>query len=377
MLARYMEESLGVPTATTVRTIAVTGLEARRRALKEAGAKVSFTHLIAYAIARAATEQPVMADHFAEVDGRPARIRDAGVNLGLAVDVERRDGSRTLMVPVIRDAGRLRFDEFLAAYDALVAKARTNTLVADDLVGANVTLTNPGGLGTTSSVPRLMAGQGTIVATGQIGYPPGLAPIGAEIGAEKVMTLTSTYDHRVIQGAESGRFLGRVEGLLAGEDGFYEDVFAALGLALVPIAPSSHAAVTRAAPAEPPSEELLQAAATANALVRSLRTHGHLAASLDPLDSTPQGDPALDPAAIGLTPELMAQIPSKLLHIFVEGAVALRRRLPAPCATPIAERSPINSSTLPPISSCRWLREKIESGAFRAAFSEAEQRAGC
>src|ERR1019366_5803145 len=136
-------------------------------------------------------------NHFAEIDGKPHRIEDGQVNLGLAVDVEKRDGSRTLMVPVILDAGGLPFDRFLEAYDALVEKARTNNLPADYLAGANVTLTNPGGLGTVASVPRLMVGQGTIVATGSIAYPVGLGNIGAMIGAEKVMTMTSTYDHRI------------------------------------------------------------------------------------------------------------------------------------------------------------------------------------
>ncbi|HUB75738.1 MAG TPA: 2-oxo acid dehydrogenase subunit E2, partial [Solirubrobacteraceae bacterium] len=269
MLAHYMDESRSIPTATSLRTIAVTTLDARRRQLKEAGLKVSFTHLIAYAIARAAHELPVMADHFAESDGKPVRVRDGAVNLGLAVDVEKKDGSRTLMVPVVRGADTLSFSEFLAAYDGLVEKARTNTLVADDLAGGNISLTNPGGLGTGASVPRLMVGQGTIVAAGAIGYPPGLAAIGAQIGAEKVMTLTSTYDHRIIQGAESGRFLALVEALLDGEQGFYEDVFAAL-LTPLPALPARAAAA--AAPPAPsvaaaaPSEELLAAVQAADSL---------------------------------------------------------------------------------------------------------------
>lgn len=305
MLARYMEESRAIPTATSFRTIVVTTLDGRRRQLKEAGAKVSFTHLIAFALARAASELPVMADHYAEIDGKPQRVHDGAVNLGLAVDVEKKDGSHTLMVPVILDAGARSFDEFLAAYDALVEKARANTLTADDLLGANLTLTNPGGLGTIASVPRLMVGQGTIVATGSISFPVGLGEIAEQIGAEKVMTLTSTYDHRVIQGAESGRFLARIEALLAGADGFYEEVFGALGVAFAPL-PARAVPAPPVAPASQPSDELLQAAASANALVRSLRTHGHLAASLDPLGSTPPGDPALDPQAIGLTTVLMA-----------------------------------------------------------------------
>src|SRR5262249_21227564 len=158
--------------------------------------------------------------------GRPHRVDDGHVNLGLAVDVEKKDGSRTLLVPVIRDAERLSFDLFIEAYDALGGKAGTNTLSADDLVGANITLTSPGGLGTVASIPRLMPGQGTIVATGSIGYPAGLANVAATAGVEKVMTITSTYDHRVIQGAESGRFLGRIEQYVHGEHDFYEEVFA-------------------------------------------------------------------------------------------------------------------------------------------------------
>src|SRR5918995_1306060 len=258
MLARYMDESRSVPTATSFRTITVTALDARRRQLKEAGHKVSFTHLIAYAVARAATEQmPVMARHFDEIDGKPHVIDDGACHLGIAVDVERRDGGRTLMVPIIRDAGRLSFDRFLDAFGELIAKARENRLTADDLQGGNVSLTNPGGIGTIASVPRLMKGQGTIVATGAIGYPPGLAAVGAAIGAEKVMTMTSTYDHRVIQGAESGQFLAVVEQYLQGEHDFYEQVFADLGASLgaapQPPAPAAAAAAQRDAIVEQPT----------------------------------------------------------------------------------------------------------------------------
>ena len=341
-LARYMDESRSIPTATSFRTLTVTTLAQRREQLKEAGHRVSFTHLIAYAIARVATDDmPVMANHFADIDGKPHRIDDGAGNLGLAVDVEKKDGSRTLMVPVIRDAGRLNFNDFLDAYNALVEKARTNTLTADDLIGGNLTLTNPGGIGTIASVPRLMVGQGTIVATGSIAYPPGLGAIGEAIGAEKVMTMTSTYDHRIIQGAESGRFLQRIEALLQGEDGFYERVFADLGVALGPLAPAPEARAIRLRPASRRSgsdsgcgagaidEELLQAVQAATSLLKAHRTHGHLAAKLDPLGREPEGDPALDPEPLGLTPELMAKIPARILRMYVSGADA-RRRAAAP-----------------------------------------------
>ena len=384
-LARYMEQSRSIPTATSFRTLTVTALDARRRELKAAGRKVSFTHLIAYAIARAAQDMPVMANHFAEIDGKPHRMVDGQVNLGLAVDVEKKDGSRTLMVPVIANAAHLSFARFLAAYDALVEKARTNTLTADDLKGANITLTNPGGLGTMASVPRLMNGQGTIVATGSIGYPVGLGNIGAMIGAEKVMTMTSTYDHRVIQGAESGRFLARIEEYLQGELGFYDGVFASLGVELGPApavpapAAAAAAAATTAAearlsgqPRAMPDEELLQAVQSATALLKAFRTHGHLAARLDPLGVEPEGDPALDPEPLGLTPELMAMIPAKILRMWVPGATladALPHLRETYCGTIAYEIEHISSH-----KQRVWLREKIESGTFRQPLTNDEQQ---
>jgi len=382
-LARYMEESRSIPTATSFRTLTVTVLDARRRELKAAGRKVSFTHLIAYAIARAGEEMSVMGNHFAEIDGKPHRIDDGQVNLGLAVDVEKKDGSRTLMVPVIRDAGRVPFDSFLAAYDALVEKARTNTLTADDLVGGNITLTNPGGLGTVASVPRLMSGQGTIVATGSIAYPVGLGNIGATIGAEKAMTMTSTYDHRVIQGAESGRFLKLIEEHLQGEHGFYDGVFASLGVELgpAPPLPAPTAAASAAAAsattgdltaAAQSSEELLQAVQAASTLVSRVRSHGHLAARLDPLGSEPEGDPGLEPKALGLSPEIQAKLPAKIFHMYVPGATladALPHLRETYCGTIAYEIEHIASHR-----QRVWLREHVESGAFRHQLTSDESR---
>ncbi|UTI64224.1 multifunctional oxoglutarate decarboxylase/oxoglutarate dehydrogenase thiamine pyrophosphate-binding subunit/dihydrolipoyllysine-residue succinyltransferase subunit [Paraconexibacter antarcticus] len=386
MLARYMDESRAIPTATSFRTITVTVMDARRKELKAAGQKVSFTHLIAYAIALAATQDmPVMAHHFDEIDGKPHRIDDGAVNLGIAVDVTNKKGERTLMVPVIRDAGRLSFAGFKAAFDELIEKARTNSLTADDLQGANVSLTNPGGIGTIASVPRLMTGQGTIIATGSIAYPVGLGNIGDMIGAEKVMTMTSTYDHRIIQGAESGQFLKTVEEYLQGEHGFYEGVFhaldAELGAPPQPPAPAAAAAAARDSATGSPAtatpgvvdEELLQAVQAAVSLVKAHRTHGHLAARLDPLGSEPEGDPALDPEPLGLTPELMAKIPAKILRMHVPGATladALPHLKETYCGTIAYEIEHIASHR-----QRVWLREKVESGAFRSPLTSEEQQA--
>jgi len=382
MLARYMDESRQVPTATSFRTVTVTTMDARRRELKAAGHRVSFTHLIAYAIGRAATDaMPAMASHFAEIDGAPHRIDDGAVNLGIAVDVEKKDGSRTLMVPVIRDAGRLTFPQFLDAFGALITAAREHTLTADDLTGANISLTNPGAIGTIASVPRLMAGQGTIVATGAIGYPPGLGAAGAAIGAEKVMTMTSTYDHRVIQGAESGRFLAVIEEYLQGEHEFYDQLFSQLGVALgpAPRPPVAAAPVVAASPApareltDERVEEMMQAVQAATSLVKAHRTHGHLAARLDPLGREPEGDPALDPEPLGLTPEILERIPARILRMHVAGetlAEALPNLHDTYCGTIAYEIEHIASHR-----QRTWLRQKIESGAYRMELAPDEQKA--
>jgi 2-oxoglutarate dehydrogenase E1 component len=379
-LVANMEESLAVPTATTFRHIAVQALEASRtqfnQAVTAAGSKrkVSFTHLIAFALVKAVTRHLVMGHSLRKVEGKAYRVIPAGVNLGLAVDVERKDGSRGLLVPVIRAADRMDFATFHAAYEALVEKARTNKLVPDDFTGATVTLTNPGGLGTSASVPRLMAGQGTIIAVGGIGYPPGLAGVQPEelvrLGVTKVMTVTSTYDHRVIQGAESGEFLRTVDRLVQGEDGFYREVAASLG-----VPPPEAGSVAKAVPPSAPVEVRpadLGPVAAAMFLVDAYRTHGHLAARLDPLGSEPKGDPALDPAPLGLTPETMAAVPSAVLRVWGPG-VTLAEALPhlqgTYCGTLAYEVEHVSNH-----EERAWLRQVIESGAHRRALDREGQR---
>ena len=226
------------------------------------------------------------------------------------MDVERKDGTRSLVVPVLKAADAMDFAAFAARYDELVAGARDNKLPPEDYQGASITLTNPGGLGTVASVPRLMPGQGTIVATGAIGYPPGLGDADParlkELGVAKVMTMTSTYDHRVIQGAESGSFLRRIDELLQGADGFYEGVFDAVG-----VDPRAEGGADAAAghlrraraggrPARgrrEPDEALLQAVQAATSVVKAHRMHGHLAAELDPLGSEPSATRRSTPPA--------------------------------------------------------------------------------
>src|SRR5206468_8313148 len=217
-LVTNMTESLTVPTATSFRDIPATTPDARRKALNAqlaaSGTKISFTHLIGYAIVQAAKRFPVMTHVFQEIDGKPHRVDPGAIGLGLAVDVEKKDGSRALMVPVIKHAEGMDFAAFHAAYETIVEKARTNRLMPDDFAGGTIQLTNPGTLGTVASVPRLMKGQGSIIATGTI----------RDIAGAKIITITSTYDHRIIQGAESGMFLRTLDSLLQGQERFYEQV---------------------------------------------------------------------------------------------------------------------------------------------------------
>ena len=377
-LAGYMDESLSIPTATSFRTLGVAALDAQRRqingdlAATGRAEKLSFTHLVAWAIIRAAEAVPTMGTGFEVIDGKPHKLVREAVNLGLAVDVERKDGSRSLLVPVVRDAGAHGFRGFRDAYDDLVKRTRAGQVKPDELRGATITLTNPGGLGTVASVPRLMPGQGTIIATGAIGYPAGLASAKPEalreLGVEKVMTMTSTYDHRVIQGAESGAFLAEIDRLLGGADGFYEQVRADLGLGVARVEKQTAPAVS--APAVAPAvadDALLAGVASAMSLVKKLRSHGHLAAQLDPLGSKPQGDPALSIENTALTPEIMARIPASLLGVKVPGesfATALPHLRTAYCGTIAYEIEHLSEHL-----KRRWLRGVIESGRLRDPLS--------
>ncbi|MGQ0702750.1 MAG: multifunctional oxoglutarate decarboxylase/oxoglutarate dehydrogenase thiamine pyrophosphate-binding subunit/dihydrolipoyllysine-residue succinyltransferase subunit [Gemmatimonadales bacterium] len=384
-LVQNMAESLTVPTATSFREIPVRTLETARARFNAAGGrKASFTHFIAWALVQAVKRHPVMGHTFMMADGVPHRVTPDGIHLGLAVDVERKDGSRGLVVPVIKHAERLSYAGFHEAYDALIEKARANRLMPDDLAGGTITLTNPGGIGTVASVPRLMAGQGSIIAVGAIRHSSEFATTPREIrdqlGLSKVMMLSSTYDHRVIQGAESGEFLRTVERLLAGEDGFYEQIFRDSGLGprdpAVVVAPPS--AERRGPSAEPPAvlptgrpATDLEHVAAAMALVDAYRTHGHLAARVDPLGTEPLGDPSLDPRAAALTPETMAQIPASVLRVAVPGdtlADALPNLEATYCGTIAYEVEHVSDH-----EQRAWLRKVIESGAHRQSLEKEEK----
>jgi multifunctional 2-oxoglutarate metabolism enzyme len=300
--AANMAASLSVPTATSARTIPAKLLIDNRIVINNhlargRGGKVSFTHLIGYAMVRALASVPVMNYAYAEDDGKPAVLRHEQVNLGLAIDVAARDGSRQLLVPSIKSAQAMDFRQFWMAYEDLVRRARNGKLTVADYAGTTLTLTNPGTIGTEHSVPRLMAGQGCIVGVGAMEYPA--AYLGASevtvarMAISKTVTLTSTYDHRIIQGAQSGEYLRRIHQLLLGEGGFYDEVFSSLQIPYEPVRwvrdiPAVH-------------EDDVTKSARVHELVHAYRVRGHLMADTDPLEYKQRKHPDLDINEHGLT----------------------------------------------------------------------------
>src|SRR6266851_1338891 len=306
-IAQNMEASLSVPTATSIRTIPVKALEENRRVINNhltlnGQTKASFTHLVAWAIVKAIKDHPRMNSGFVSQDGQPARIDREDVNLGIAIDVERKDGSHSLLVPNIKHAQTMDFAQFLKAYNDVVRKARNNTLEVSDFEGTTISLTNPGTIGTIASVPRLMQSQGAIIATGQIDYPAEYsatdANVLADLGISKVMTMTSTYDHRIIQGAESGAFLARIHELLIGDDSFYDDIYRDLRIPYEPVRWSrDHNRLNLGGGAS----DLVSREAAVLQMINAYRVRGHLLADLDPLEYKVGHHAELNPHYYGLT----------------------------------------------------------------------------
>jgi 2-oxoglutarate dehydrogenase E1 component len=301
-LAANMDASLTVPTATSVRTVPAKLMIDNRIVInnhlrRTRGGKVSFTHLIGWALIQALKEFPSQNVFYAEPDGKPSLVRPAHIGLGIAIDLPKPDGTRALLVPAIKRAETMTFNEFLAAYEDLVSRARQNKLKADDFQGATISLTNPGGIGTVHSVPRLMKGQGCIIGAGALEYPAEFQGASektlANLAVGKTITLTSTYDHRVIQGAGSGEFLKKVHELLIGQRHFYEDIFAALRLPYEPIrwAPDINVDLASA----------IDKTARVQELINAFRVRGHLMADIDPLEYVQRSHPDLDIESHGLT----------------------------------------------------------------------------
>ena len=297
-----MTASLTVPTATSIRPVPAKLLVDNRIVINNhlargRGGKISFTHLIGYAIVRALAIVPEMNFAYGEVDGKPMLVEPEHVNLGLAIDVRKDDGSRQLLVPSIKNAETLDFRQFWVAYEDIIRKARTGKLAVDDFAGTTISLTNPGTIGTEHSVPRLVTGQGCIVGVGAMEYPAAYQGASAEtvarLAISKTVTLTSTYDHRIIQGAQSGDFLRVIADLLLGGQGFYDDVFKALRIPYEPVRwvqdiPAGH-------------EDDISKAARVHELIHAYRVRGHLMADTDPLEYRQRKHPDLDINQHGLT----------------------------------------------------------------------------
>ena len=301
-LAANMDQSLTVPTATSVRTVPAKLMIDNRIVInnhmaRTRGGKVSFTHLIGWAIVQALKTFPSQNVYYAEIDGKPSVVAPAHINLGIAIDVPKPDGTRSLLVPSIKRAETLTFGEFLSAYEDLVTRARANKLTAADFQGTTISLTNPGGIGTVHSVPRLMKGQGCIVGAGALEYPAEFQGSSEKtlvnLGIGKTITLTSTYDHRVIQGAGSGEFLKIVHEMITGRRDFYTDIFAALRIPYAPIRWAGDINVDLA--------ERVDKTARVQELINSFRVRGHLMADIDPLQYMQRTHPDLEIESHGLT----------------------------------------------------------------------------
>jgi 2-oxoglutarate dehydrogenase E1 component/2-oxoglutarate decarboxylase len=297
-----MEASLSVPTATSVRAVPAKLLADNRTVInnhlrRARGGKVSFTHLIGYALVKAVAAVPVMNSSYAEADGKPQVVAPPHVGLGLAIDLQNANGTRSLVVAAIKAADTLDFAQFLAAYEDIVRRARNGKLTVEDFAGSTISLTNPGGIGTVHSMPRLMQGQGAIIGVGAMEYPAPFQGAAEEqlarMAISKIITLTSTYDHRVIQGAQSGEFLRRMHELLLGADGFYDEVFHALRIPYEPVRWVADVTTSH--------EGDLDKATRVNELIHAYRVRGHLMADTDPLNFKVRTHPDLDVVNHGLT----------------------------------------------------------------------------
>ena len=297
-----MEASLTVPTATSVRAIPAKLMIDNRTVItnhlkRTRGGKVSFTHLIAYAMIKALRAMPEMNAFYGEVDGKPALGKPEHINLGIAIDLAKPDGTRQLLVPSIKGCEALDFGQFWVAYEEIVKKARAGSLTVEDYAGTTVSLTNPGTIGTVHSVPRLVQGQGLIVGVGAMDYPAEFQGASEEtlarMAISKVITLTSTYDHRVIQGAQSGDFLRRIHEILLGGENFYDEIFAALRIPYEPIRWASDFEFSK--------DEEINKTARVQQLIQAYRTYCHLMADTDPLKYVQRSHPDLDVVTHGLT----------------------------------------------------------------------------
>ncbi len=379
-IAENMDASLSVPTATSLRVIPVKMLAEdrdiiNRQLVRRMEPKASFTHFIAWAAIRALQTFPSLNHGYEVQDGKPYRIDPGQVNLGIAIDLPGKDGSRNLVVPNIKGVDRMNFKEFLYAYADLIAKARAGKLEISDYQGTTISVTNPGTLGTVSSVPRLMTGQGAILATGAIDYPAEFQSMSPEqlhqLGVSKVMTMTCTYDHRIIQGAESGLFLQKINSLLNGHEDFYDSIFADLEIPYEPMPPGADtfSALTNGSVDE---FEHDRRAIAVWRLIYMYRMRGHGHAEIDPLRQRKDRSPELDLEYYGLTiwdldREFYCEGLAKKEKSPLRDIIRLLRD--TYCGYIGAEYMHILD-----LQERRWLRERMESTANQTELSKDDKR---
>ena len=301
-VVQSMEGSLSVPTATSVRVVPAKLMIDNRTVINNhlkrgRGGKVSFTHLIGYAMVKAIRSMPEMNTFFTDLDGKPAIGHPEHINLGIAIDLAKPDGSRQLLVPSIKGCEGLDFAQFWSAYEDIVRKARAGSLTVEDFAGTTISLTNPGTIGTVHSVPRLVQGQGLILGVGSLDYPAEFHGANeqalADLAISKVVTITSTYDHRIIQGAQSGEFLRRIHEILLGEENFYDEIFEALRIPYVPI--------RWVVDIQFDKDDDVSKTARVQKLIDAYRTTGHLMADVEPLSYVQRSHPDLDVVSHGLS----------------------------------------------------------------------------
>ncbi len=367
-IVQNMDASLSVPTATSVRAVPAKLLSDNRIVINNhlargRGGKVSFTHLIGWALVRALAIHPEMNNSFGIVDGKPVLVTPEHVNLGIAIDLAKPDGSRTLVVPSIKSTETMEFRTFWRPTRTSVRRARKNELTMDDYAGTTISLTNPGGIGTVHSQPRLLTGQGTIIGVGAMEYPAPFAGMSekqlAEMAVSKIITLTSTYDHRIIQGAQSGEFLKVMHELLLGEHGFYDDIFTSLRIPYEPVRWTSDVAVS--------SEGQIDKTARVIELIHAYRVRGHLMADTDPLEF--HDPPAPRPRRAGARPDPVGprpHVPGRRLRRQAADEAARRARRAARLLLPPRRRG-VHAHPGPG-------RAPLDPGAGRAQIREAVRR---
>ncbi|MEP7146339.1 MAG: multifunctional oxoglutarate decarboxylase/oxoglutarate dehydrogenase thiamine pyrophosphate-binding subunit/dihydrolipoyllysine-residue succinyltransferase subunit [bacterium] len=374
-----MNTSLTIPTATTFRTIPVKVLEENRRIIndylkKKNAGKISYTHVIGWAIVKGISYVPVMNSAFTIIKGEPNLIKKHDVNLGLAIDLEKKDGSHSLIVPNIKKANQLTFRQYFDSYNDIINRARNNKIEISDFQGTSITLTNPGTIGTVASTPRLMLGQGDIIATGAIDYPAEYQAVTSDvitkIGLSKIMNITSTYDHRIIQGAESGLFLKKINDLLHGQENFYEEIFNDLG---IPMSPVKWFAEKLKEDAEKINDvEEIERQAKAIQLINMFRVRGHLLAHLDPLYLKVQYHPELDPSHYGFT------VWDYDREFITDGLAGLRtatlRKILEILYQTYCDKIGVEYKHIQDPDQKEWLQEKMELSRNTAGFSAKEKK---